>query len=63
MHDAPSCTFKPYCYAVDLEEVAKRGLFFIDKFKTEPPQHLTTFGDHVLETIGWLSNRQSGKQN
>jgi len=60
MHDAPSCTFKPYCYAADLDKVAERGLYFIDKFKTAPAKHLSTFTDHVLETVGWLANRQSG---
>lgn len=60
LHDAPSATFLPYCYAYDIEEIAKRGLFFINKFKTNPPQHLTTFNDHVLEFISWAANRTSG---
>lgn len=60
MHDADSCTFTPYCWAMSLEPVAKHGLFFVDQFKTDPPQHLSTFCDHVLETIGYMSNRQAG---
>lgn len=60
MHDAASVTFVPYCYAYDVEEIAKRGLFFINKFKTKPPQHLTTFNDHILEFISWAANRTSG---
>ena len=60
LHDAPSSTFKPYCWAADLDQIAEKGLFFIDKFKTGPAQHLSTFADHFLEATGWLSNRQSG---
>lgn len=60
LHDFPSASFMPYCYAVDLDQLVKKGLFFINKFKTQPAKHLTTFNDHCLEYIGWLSNRQSG---
>ena len=60
MHDAASVTFKPYCFAYDLDQVAEKGLFFINRFKTSPPKHLTTFNDHVLEFIGWACNRSSG---
>lgn len=60
LHDFPSSTFMPYCYAVDLDKLVENGLFFINKFKTSPAKHLTTFNDHCLEYLGWLSNRQSG---
>ncbi len=60
LHDFPTSTFVPYCYAVDLDQLVEKGLFFINKFKTRPAKHLTTFNDHCLEYIGWLSNRQSG---
>ena len=60
LHDAPTATFIPYCYAMSLKPIAERGLFFIDQFPTRPANHLTTFCDHVLETISWMSNRQSG---
>lgn len=60
MHDFPTATFFPYCYASSLRPIAERGLFFIDQFPTRPAKHLSTFCDHVLETISWLSNRQSG---
>lgn len=60
LHDSTTTTFVPYCYAVDLDALVEKGLFFINKFKTSPAKHLTTFNDHCLEYIGWLSNRQSG---
>lgn len=60
MHDAPSSSFMPYCWAMSLKPIAEKGLFFIDQFPTRPAQHLTVFCDHVLETIGWMSNRQAG---
>lgn len=60
LHDAPSASFLPYCYAYDVEPIVQKGLFFINKFKTMPPKHLTTYGDHVLEFVSWAANRSSG---
>ncbi len=60
LHDAPSSSLIPYCYAYDLDKVVERGLFFVNKFETESPKHLTTYNDHVLEFISWTSNRSSG---
>lgn len=48
------------CYAYDVESIVNRGLFFINKFKTMPPKHLTTYNDHILEFVSWASNRTSG---
>jgi ribonucleoside-triphosphate reductase len=60
LHDASTSTFIPYCYSYDLDKIVEKGLFFINKFKTEAPKHLTTFNDHVLEFVSWASNRTSG---
>lgn len=60
LHNAPTSTYLPYCYAYDLDQIVEKGLFFIDKFKSEPAKHLTTFNDHVLEFISWTANRSSG---
>ncbi len=60
LHNASTSTYIPYCYAYDLDLVVEKGLFFIDKFKSQPAQHLTTYNDHVLEFISWTSNRSSG---
>lgn len=60
MHDAPSSTMMPYCWATSLKPVAEKGLYFIDQFPTRPAKHLSTFCDHVLETVCYLSNRQAG---
>lgn len=60
LHNSSTASFTPYCYAYDLEKVVNEGLFFINKFKTGAPKHLTTFNDHVLEFISWTSNRSSG---
>lgn len=60
MHDAPSSTFLAYCFAYDLSRLAKEGLFFLDNYNNEPPQHLTTFIDDVIEFISFMSNRSSG---
>ena len=51
LHDSSTAAFIPYCYAYDLEPIVNKGLFFINRFKTEAPKHLTTYNDHVLEFI------------
>lgn len=61
MHDADTATFKHYCFAYDLKDVAEKGLFFLsDTFNPKPPKHLTTFVDFVKEYINFASNRSSG---
>ena len=60
LHNAPTSTYTPYCFAYDLDLLVEKGLFFIDKFKAKPAKHLTTFNDHVLEFISWNANRTSG---
>ena len=51
LHDAPSTTFKPYCYAYDLGRLAREGLFFLNDYNNQAPKHLTTFLDDVIEFI------------
>lgn len=60
LHDASTSTFLPYCFAYDLTRLAKEGLFFLKHYNNEPPQHLTTFIDDVIEFISYFSNRSSG---
>lgn len=60
LHDAPSSTFLPYCYAYDLTRLAKEGLFFLKNYNSQPPKHLATFLDDVVEYISFMSNRSSG---
>lgn len=60
MHDADTCTYVHYCFAYDLKELAEKGLFFLDNFNAEPPQHLSTFVDFVKEFISFAANRSSG---
>ena len=60
LHDAPSTTFKPYCYAYDLGRLAREGLFFLNDYNNQAPKHLTTFLDDVIEFISFMSNRSSG---
>ena len=60
LHDAPSATFLPYCYAYDLTRLATEGLFFLKNYNNQPPKHLTTFIDDVIEYISYMSNRSSG---
>jgi ribonucleoside-triphosphate reductase len=60
LHDAASSTYKPYCYAYDLERLVNEGLYFIDTFNNQPPKHLVTYTDFVGEFVSWASNRTSG---
>lgn len=59
LHDAYSASFVPYCYAADVDRVAKEGLFFFHKGK-HAPKHLVTFTDFVVETVSFGENRSSG---
>lgn len=61
LHDGDTSTFKSYCFAYDLKDLAEKGLFFLgDSFNAKPPRHLTTFVDFVKEYISFNSNRTSG---
>ena len=60
LHDAPSSSFVPYCYAYSLDRLAKEGLFFLDGYNNQAPKHLTTFLDDVIEFISFMANRSSG---
>lgn len=60
LHDFPSTTYVPYCYAYDLSRLATEGLFFLKNYNSKPPKHLTTFLDDVIEYISFMSNRSSG---
>lgn len=60
LHDAYNSTYKPYCYAYDIEELVTKGLFFIENFNAQPPQHLNTYTDFVGEFVSWTCNRSSG---
>ena len=60
LHDFPSTTYVPYCYAYDLSRLATEGLFFLKNYNSQPPKHLTTFIDDVIEFISFMSNRSSG---
>ena len=60
LHDAPSTTYKPYCYAYDLGRLAREGMFFLNNYNARPAEHLTTFIDNVIEYISFMCNRSSG---
>lgn len=60
LHDAASTSYVPYCFAYDIENLVKKGLYFIDGFNAQPPKHLVTYTDFVGEFVSWASNRSSG---
>ena len=60
LHDAPSSSTKPYCFAYDLEPLVNKGLFFVNNFNAQPPKHLVTYTDFVVEFVSYTSNRSSG---
>lgn len=60
LHDADTSTFKHYCFAYDLKDLAEKGLYFLGGSNSLPAQHLTTFVDFIKEFISFASNRSSG---
>lgn len=60
LNDSTSASYFPYCWSNDLTRLATEGLFFLDKYNNQPPKHLTTYFDDVIEFTSFLSNRQSG---
>lgn len=60
LHDFPSASTKPYCYAYDLTRLATEGLFFLNNYNNQAPKHLTTYFDDVIEFVSYMCNRSSG---
>ena len=60
LHDADTSTFKHYCFAYDLKDLAEKGLYFISNRNSKPAKHLITFVDFVKEFISFAANRSSG---
>lgn len=60
LNDSATASYFPYCWANDFTRLATEGLFFINEYNNQPPKHLTTYLDDVIEFVSFLSNRQSG---
>lgn len=60
LHDAHHASFLHYCWASSLQDLAEKGLFFIDNFNYEPAKHLSTFVDFVKEYVSFCANSSSG---
>src|SRR5574344_1803416 len=60
LNDSATASYFPYCWANDFTRLATEGLFFIKGYNNQPPKHLTTYFDDVIEFVSFLSNRQSG---
>ena len=60
LNDSATASYFPYCWANDFTRLATEGLFFLNDYNAQPPKHLTTYFDDVIEFVSFLSNRQSG---
>ena len=60
LNDSASASYFPYYWPNDLTHLATAGLFFLGGYNSQPPKHLTTYFDDVIEFVSFLSNRQSG---
>lgn len=60
LNDSTTASYFPYCWANDFTRLATDGLFFLTNYNYQPPKHLTTYFDDVIEFVSFLSNRQSG---
>lgn len=61
LNDSTTASYFPYCWANDFTRLATEGLFFLNNYNNQPPKHLTTYFDDVIEFVSFLSNRQSGE--
>lgn len=59
LNDSATASYFPYCWANDLTRLAREGLFFLGGYNNQPPKHLDTYFDDVIEFVSFLSNRQS----
>lgn len=60
LNDSSTASYFPYCWANDFTRLATEGLFFLHNYNYQPPKHLTTYFDDVIEFVSFLGNRQSG---
>lgn len=60
LNDSTTASYYAYCWANDFSRLAKEGLFFLNNYNNQPPKHLTTYFDDVIEFVSFLGNRQSG---
>lgn len=60
LNDSTTASYFPYCWANDFTRLSTEGLFFLPNYNHQPPRHLTTYFDDVIEFVSFLSNRQSG---
>lgn len=60
MHDFNTSSFLPYCFAYDIKDIVEKGLFFIENYNAQPPKHLDSFVQILMEAVAFLSRRQSG---
>ena len=60
MHDSCSASFRSYCYAYSLKDLAEKGLYFDGNSAVKPAKHLITFVDFIKEFVSYASNRTSG---
>ncbi len=60
LNDSATSSYKPYCFAFSLKQIAERGLFFIKEMSANAPKHLDTFNSHYLEFVAYASNMIDG---
>lgn len=48
------------CYAYDITRLATEGLFFLKNYNAQPPKHLSTYFDDIIEFVSYMCNRSSG---
>lgn len=58
-HDA-HMTNKAYCFGFSLEELVHKGLPFVNKVKINPPKHLSSYINLVIQFVAYASNQIAG---
>ena len=59
-HDLVGYAVRSYCWAASMLDILNKGLPFIPRVKSIPAQHLTTFIQHINQTVMFMSNQLDG---
>jgi len=51
---------KAYCYAFDLTNLVNEGMPFVKKIGIEPPKHMSSFIDLIVQSVAFISNQIAG---
>jgi anaerobic ribonucleoside-triphosphate reductase len=60
VNDFHSFNGKPYCFNYSCMDILNTGLPFVNRIKSKPPKHLSSFNGQMVQFIIYASNSTSG---